>query len=461
MPKYKVDTDQGSFMVELDQPPASAEELTGLVQGQLNKAQGDSPEKLTTDMQQFAQGPMAQEQARQAAEFTRLRQAPAVAEAKNFNQKSLGIAIPAAAALSAFVPGLQGIAAQSLIGGGATAANQLLGNEPPSAAQIGISAAVPAAAHGAVNLVKGAYGALGRAVAPAATRTAGGEAAIENLGATGNMIDRAFQVPGSKAAYRAAEAQGPLSAKSVADELKRSESATSKSMQARPARKVLRDTAENIYPKVEVPEIPAATNMADYLAGKAKAEQQLLDNLAKRPSGITWRNAIDEAQGLRNKAHEAFETGNNIAGDALRNAADSLVAKMEAINPNYAEANRFYLREQSINKIAEIMTKPQPSSKLGLLFQKDPMVKAAFDPKEAHMLEGVTRYLDTIGASASPYSGLGGRIADFMATPVAALVRSKPGMYLMKQIFKDGVTPEGMAVLAQFGRAYSAQGEQQ
>jgi len=396
--------------------------------------------------------------AEQEKEFTKERQAPAVKEATDFSKKALGVAIPTAAAAVSMLPGVGTLAGSALQAGG-TAANQLLGNEPYSAYEIGKSALFPVAAQGLVKAVKGGVTAVGKALAPAATRMAGNEAAMENVGAVGNAIDRSYSVPASKGLYEAAEAKPPLPAQMVSDELKQSQATASKSLQARPARKVIGDTAENVFPKVPEPEIPQAGNMTEFLAKKQAAADQYIEALKARPSEITWRNAIDEAQGLRSKAHQAFEAGNNIAGDTLRNAADSLVAKLGRLNPQYEAANKAYLREQGINKVSEILTKPGPAAKLGVFLQKDPMTKAAFSHEEAKMFEGIAKYLDTIGATGSPYSGAGGRIIDFFATPIAAGLRSKPGMYIMKQAFKDGhVTPQGLATVAQFMRAYQAQG---
>lgn len=402
------------------------------------------PQDVTQGAEQFTE-----------AEFTKERQRSAMEEPtfKKFARAT----IPTIAASLSMVPGVGPFMGAGLQMAG-TAANQAVGLEDPNLNQILLSGAIPISAGLGMKAVGGGIRAVGKVTAPSATRAAAGEAAIENTGATGNMISRAYEVPGSKAAYAAAEAQAPLPARSFAKEIRSAEQTASKSLQARPARRILRETADTVYPPIKIPEVPAASNMEAFLAGKQKVADEVADAFRKRPSTISWKQAIDHVQELRNSATELYKRDLHIGGKTLTDAAEKLMNKMSSVSPEYAAANKLYNREQSINRVAKIFTKPGPSSKLGLLFQEDKMTKAAFDLEETQMLEKVAKFIDTVGATGSPYSGLGGRAVDFLVTPVASLMRSPFGMWLMKRTFKHGVTPQGIATIGQFMRAYEAQG---
>lgn len=452
-----VDMDSGQqFKIE-DGDLELDEKRFGRVQGQLTSSP-ENMKKAAANARALPSAPteMTPEQ------FTAARQAPAVADANRTSAMlAKNVLVPAAQAALAIGTGGMSIPAQMAIGAGGEYLLQEAGLAPKNMSQVALQGALPGVGKAVVAGVKGAYKSVGKFAAPAATRTAAGEAALERTGATGSMIDRAYETPGSKGLYAAAESQSPLSARSVAKTLKDAEASAPKSLSARPARRAIRETAENVLPAIKKPEVEAATHMEAFIANKQKATEQYIKALRARPSTVTWKQAIDEVQGLRQKANEAFDGGNHIAGQTLVDAADSLVSKMDKVSPVFQGANKAYNREQSINRVAEVFTKPGPSAKLGLLMQKDKMTKAAFSQDEAKMFEKIARYIDTIGATGSPYSGMGGRILDTVVTPIAAFMRSGPGMYMMKQTFKDGVTPQTMGAVLSFARAYNAQQEGQ
>jgi len=336
--------------------------------------------------------------------------------------------------LLARVPGLGGA------GGVVPAAGGALAN---AVTQVGTGQALM------TPLIRGAAKVFGRVVAPAATRTAAGEAALEKTGATGNMIKRAYELPESKAAYAAAEAQPPLPAAGLAREFRTAEQSASKSIQARPARRMIRETADILHPPIKVPEVPGAPNMGAYLAGKQKAADELAEAFRQRPSTVSWKQAIDHVQNMRNSAMELYDRGLNIGGKTLSDASEKVMNKLSSVSSEYATANKLYNREQSINRVAEIFTKPGPSSKLGLLFQKDKMTKAAFSLDEAKMFEKMARFMDTIGATGSPFHGPAARIFDAASSPLSALIRSRGGMAIMRQVFKGGITPNAISTAGQ------------
>lgn len=301
--------------------------------------------------------------------------------------------------------------------------------------------------------VKGVTQAAGKLVAPNVTRKAGVEAAMENLGAEGNAVTRSYQVPGSQALYQAAESKPPLNARIPANQLAKSAAETPTSIPGKEAISSINKTRENIFPTVKKSPVEPAANMADYLVNKQKATDAYLEALRKRPNSVGWKKVIDEAQDLRNQAHNAFEAGESVKGDALRSASDKLINKLGSINPTYAKANQAYLREHGINKVADILARPDPGQKLGSFFQKDPMLRSAFDPKEAKMVERIADQLSTMSTSAGS-SGLMSRTINFVATPIASAMRTEKGRQILRESFKDGpVSPKGLQAVATLLRA--------
>ena len=170
----------------------------------------DSPQALTADMQRFDAEKVQPEQQRQQAEFARLRQAgqQSAIQEPAF-QKLAGATIPAAATAASFlVPGsgLAGLLTQGALSGGATAANQALGFEPKDATQVGIAAALPAAAKGLVGAGKSLVSGASKLVAPGIVREAATDIAAKTAGQPGTFLERVFTTPASKAAFQQARA---------------------------------------------------------------------------------------------------------------------------------------------------------------------------------------------------------------------------------------------------------------
>lgn len=464
MPKYKVDTDQGSFVVELDQAPTDLNQLKSLVGGYLG---ADSPNLggVSDDMaavtanaaQNNLSLAQSEKQLMSPEQFTKERQRSAT-QTPGF-QRAAGAVIPTLATAAGFIPGMQGLLPSVLLGAGGTAANQALGFEDYDPKQIALGGTVGALGPAVVGGTKGALKAAGKFVNPGATRAAGVEAGMEKMGAVPNTIDRAYSIPGSKAAYAAAEAQPPLPIGAMTGVLDDVAAKSGKAIPNKPALKQLKATRENLSPPIVEPEVEGATNMEAFLANKARAADAKIAQLAAQPTEVAYKEIMQEVQGLRTQANMAYRKGNNVSGTTLNNAAMALLDKMDSINPAIKKANAMYRREQSTEKISKVLSNPRPDVKLSQLLIEDPLVQGAIPKKEAKFLESIADQIATMGTQASPYSGVAAKSLNLIATPVAAAMGSPTGRFLLRQTFKDGkVTEAGLATIAQFMRAYQAQG---
>lgn len=365
----------------------------------------------------------AQSEEAEAQAFTQTRQQAAIREPAF--QKLAGATIPMIAAGASMLPGVGPIAAGVLSGAG-TALNQKAGFEPEDSSQVALSAAMPLAAKGAVSGIKGLSKAAGKFFAPGATRTAGVEAAMESAGAVPNTINRAFTTPASKAAYAEVARQGPVATPPI------------------------------------VNAIDMALDKITHMANPSKPAQKHLENLlAKYKSGpqASYANVVEEMQDLRVKAQGALTRGDNITSTKLYEARATILDELDKISPAIKNANRLYRREQAVEQISRVLSNPRPDVKLGELLIRDPLVRGIVSKQDAQMFDKIAKQLSTMGTQASPYSGVGARALNFIAAPLAAAMASKTGQYLLRQTFKQGkVTPQGIAMIGQFMRAYEASG---
>ncbi len=324
------------------------------------------------------------------------------------------------------IPGVGNVAGATIQAGG-TAINQLLGNEPYSATEIAKSAAIPLLTGGVVNAAKGAVKAVGKFVNPGATRTAGVEAGMENLGATPNTIDRAYAPKASGTAFNAVKA--------IAEEVPTAELNRAVT------------SALNELPRANPPRM--AVNYLKNLSGTLDAE-----------GSLPYADVHKQITGMYQRAQDLFAKNETEAGTALLNARAKILDAMDKVSPALKEANATYRKEQATEKIAKVLSNPRPDVKLGELLQKDPLTRGVIPLEDAKMLEGIAKQIATMGTQASPYSGVTAKFMNFIAAPLAAAAGSPQGMYLLRQTFKDGkVTQQGLATVAQFMRAYQAQGE--
>jgi hypothetical protein len=102
------------------------------------------------------------------------------------------------------------------------------------------------------------------------------------------------------------------------------------------------------------------------------------------------------------------------------------------------------------------MAKPGTSAKLESLFRNDPMTRAAFSRDEAKTLEKIASYMDTIGATGSPYSGKVAQFIDAALAPISGMMRSDFGLKILTKSFKETkkITPQAINSVWQVFNAY-------
>ena len=364
------------------------------------------------------------------AEFTAERQRSATQE-PDFKRLSAAT-IPMLSFAASMLPGV-GPAAGATIQAGGTAWNQVAGKEPFDLKQIAASGVIPLLAPLASQLItagaKGVTKAIGKFVNPGATRTAGVEAAAENLKAPANAIDRAYSPRASTGAFN-----------------------------------VVRSTADDVpTPRINRAIMDALHDLPR--ANRPKAAEQYLVNLHddfSTQTALPYSDIHKQISGMYQRAKDLIATGESESGHALLNARVKIIDELDKISPALKAANAKYGREQAIDRVAKVLSNPRPDVKLAQMLQEDPLTRRFIPMADARMLEKIAKQIATMGTQASPYSGVGAKTLNLIAAPLAAAMGSKTGMTMLRKTFQDGkVTPEKLAVMAQFMRAYTAQGGEQ
>lgn len=349
-----------------------------------------------------------------------------VKEAQGFHKSMMtNLGVPLAQAGLGFATGGMSLPAQALIGGGAELAAQKMGYAPESTTQIGLAAAAPAVGPALVKGFQGAGKAVGKMFAPAATRNAGVEAAVQNLGEIPNVIQRVKTESPSSLAYKE----------------------VGKTFQEVPTNVATRGITSALN---SIPKSSESEAAKDYLKGLATT----LDTEASMP----YERMAAEIQGMRTKAME-FAANKDFGGAAaVRSARKQILDEMDKISPDLSQANALYKKEHNISKIEDALTKPRADVAFKQLVKKDKLV-ASMPEEDLQMVEKIAGQLTKVGSTASPYSGAGGRIMDFFATPLASMIESQTGRAFLRKMFQGTgtITPAGLSSAVQFWRAYQAQ----
>ena len=361
-------------------------------------------------------------------DFTKAGQQSAIQE-PTF-QKLAGAVIPTAAAAASFHPAFAGpklvaMVAQSLLSGGATAVNQALGMEPYSLGEIAKSTGIPMIANKVVQIGKGLGRGIGALMGPSITREAGVEAAAQRVGAPATSIARQGADKASSAAFKIARQQGDVPLQQVND--------------------------------VIVSEWDRLTGLANAPTRATK----YLENLSNKYAGkqaTTYEDLIDELQNMRMNSKKAFAQKDSVTGSALRDARSKIIDEMDKVSPALKQANQIYRKEQATQEMIGELRKGNPGNRIRTLFENDDLVAGAFSKAERNDIVEIADKLASIGAQGSPYSGVTAKIFNTVADTLGGALSDETGRFLMRQTFKHGVTPQGIATVAQFWRAYEAQG---
>ena len=131
---------------------------------------------------------------------------------------------------------------------------------------------------------------------------------------------------------------------------------------------------------------------------------------------------------------------------------------MDKVSPALKQANQIYRKEQATQEMIGELRKGNPGNRIRTLFENDDLVAGAFSKAERNDIVEIADKLASIGAQGSPYSGVTAKIFNTVADTLGGALSDETGRFLMRQTFKHGVTPQGIATVAQFWRAYEAQG---
>jgi hypothetical protein len=359
------------------------------------------------------------------AEFTKERQRLATDD-PTF-RKLAAAAIPTAAGIATMG---SSVPIQMGIGAAATTLNQVLGLEPYSAGNVAASGLIPGVIPGLSKIpgVKDVVPALGKLFAPPAYRKAATGAAVETLGGEADLVTRLNAIKPSKVAYAAAEANA----------------------QEVPTNVMTRGitTAINTMPQSNRPE-------------KAITYLQNLHKVLDTEGSLPYAKISKELEGMYATAKGMMRAGSPdyAAGKAIMDARQVALKELEKVSAELPEANAFFRREMSIEKVARAMDQPRPNVRLGELLSKDNLVKSSIPEDIQQKLMKIADMAALAGTVASPVSSGMGRIMDFAGYPLAQFAFTKTGQYMMRQVLKGGtVTLPKLAILANFARAYAAQG---
>ena len=351
----------------------------------------------------------------------------AVKEAQGFNKSMMSnLGVPLAQAGLGLATGGMSLPAQALIGGAAELAAQKMGYSPESTTQVGLASAIPAIGPALTKGLQGGAKAVGKMFSPGATRNAGVEAAVSKLGEIPDVVERVKTPTASSQAYKEVgktftEVPTGVATRSIT-------------------------SAVNLMPKSST-----SKGAVDYLEKLATT----LDAEGNMP----YERMAAEISGMRTKAME-FAANKDFGGAAaVRSARKKIIEEMDKISPDLSSANALYKKEHSISKIEDALTKPRADVAFKQLIKKDKLI-ADMPEADLKMVEGIANQLTKIGSTASPYSGVGGRTLDFLATPLSAMIESDTGRAFLRKMFKGtgNITPAGISSAVQFWRAYEAQG---
>ena len=376
------------------------------------------------------------------AEFTKARQESAMGT-PGF-RKAAGAVIPTLAMGSAFVPGLQGVAAQTLIGGGAAALNQMLGLEDTkgstevevgggrkiNAGSVAVGAAMPAATRAIVGGVKSAFKGASEFIAPASLREAGVEATAERVGAPATSAARvAAGTVDTDLAYQAARGvagfvptHGPHTAITTA------------------LQQELRMANPN----------PTVVRTLQGLQGRFGR------NVILQHGAI-----IDESQRLARTARDLRDT-DSVAANGLREVRDALLDASDAVSPALREANALYRTRLATEDLIDAARTTNPGVEVRRLLEGRGGRRTAQSlglntQREINEVYALSDAMNDVAASAP--GGLAVRgLAAIMAGP-SKLLATPAGRYLLRQLIKPTgrLTRTGAAAAGQFARAWEAQ----
>ena len=351
---------------------------------------------------------------------------------KTSGQLFRNVAVPVAqAGLSMVLPGAGGAAAgmigraaasapgQALLGAGIENALQETGLSPKSGKAIALQGAIPFASK-AIEGVKGA----GRFVANLLGhgQQAGEQAVAARLGTPLRTVERAGAAPATEA-YNAARAAGPIDVSN--------------------ARAAVTDAL--------------AREIAMGTQGSAVARRRLqgiLDDFAESGGTMDADIMVARAQRLQAAARDAYKSKNSVLGKALDDATQTFKASI----PNLQRADEIYTRQDVVEKMFKAVRSSNKVKAVDdLLAKEGKKIKGAMSDSEIEDIRRIaSRIVDQGGDTGAGIlkTGYEAGLRSFLADP--------NGITVFRHAFgptMDRLSPERLAGLMTFVRAYNAQSQ--
>lgn len=374
-----------------------------------------------------------QEATRQKNEFARLNQQslippeiarPAAQASRQEAEKTSGqlfrnVAVPATQTALAIGTGGMSLPAQAAIGAGTEYGLQKAGLNPPSAVNIGLQAAIPFAG----KAIEGAKGA-GRFVGNLAGKgqQAGEQAVAKTVGAPLTAVERAGAAPATEA-YNAARAAGPIDV-----------SAARQAVQDALAKEIALGSQGNRIAKTRL--------------------EGILDDFNNTTGTMDADTMVAKAQRLQAMARDAYKSKNSVLGKALDDATQTFKASI----PDLKKADEIYTRQDVVDKMFKAVRSSNKVKAIDdLLAKEGKKIKGAMSDKEIEDIRLIASRIVDEGGNAGAgilKTGFEAAVKSFLADP--------NGITVFRHAFgptMDRLSPERLAGLMTFIRAYNAQNQ--
>lgn len=333
-----------------------------------------------------------------------------------------------------------GVIGESLGSGIGEAANQLVGINEPSLAEIGLAMAAGPVMRGLAAGVKTGTSAL--------LKAAGGRQAIADI-AEGVAKKLFSPVTSSEDLFAQVASKGAINVPAVS-------------------------TASAITSTLAAEAKRAPTAVRESIEAALMPLQKFYQPMPGVASTHTAADLAVEAKRLRGMASAAFKNNNPDLGHALSTVRKAIFDDAAASGvPEIREAVKAYRREAAVEELQGILRQANPLKSFKDLQDKNALFRDVFTRSEQDQIKNLLNKMATV--TPSGFSGVAGRaistvmgqqaagvtgaIAGFVAPEIAAgVIATKPGRVLMEKLLVGNTwdAPRA-AALAQFWRAQRAE----
>jgi len=463
MPKYRVETDRGNFIVELDKPPASVEELRSLVEESLADMPAQLEQKPTGKTQAFP-GELATSP---GFGVLAARNLPPEFDVSAGGETIAQSVLPTALGIAGSPFGVPGIAAGSVIG---EAINQFLGISPRSNLQLGLAAGVP--------FVPSVIKRGGQLISRIATPRAGAETLNRLAGPEAEkFIEKLAPSQGYKMLFNQASQQGGLiqmtNTASKLDDLIQQMKDLSTPPTVLQYAKNLRDKITQKNGIFTPDDLQQELELFGRMVSKLEGEEGSPFGIGKS----TYRAMINDLDNAINAGTQGAATL-KLARDTfkraaavddlsswIRHATKPLRAQGDAVQFNPAEV----LRNMKMDEFfSQAFTKTEQKEIEALLTKLNKI--PALRPGAGQQAGSFTRFLPyALGIGGAYQFGTAGILAGLIpgtvevSKNIAIALSMKEGRSLLWKIITDKgtITEKGLSILSAFVRAQMAESAQE